>query len=111
MAERPRTRVRACADDLHEVKDSSIHGRSLVSFYRLMVEELVNPSGTAFPLSVRQNIGAVRKKFGTVTYVVALLDWPLRKIATRLKFLPEHGYWSDNKMIELLARRYRFPWF
>lgn len=111
MVERPRTRVRACADDLHQVKDSSIHGRSTTYFYRLMVEELVNPSGTSFPLSVRQEIGAVRRKFGTVTYVVALLDWPARKIATRLKFLPEHGYWSDNKISALLAKRYRFPGF
>lgn len=110
MVKRPRTRVRACADDLHQVKDSSIHGRSLTYFYRLMVEELVSPSGTAFPISARQDIGAVRQKFGTVTYVAALLDWPLRKIATRLKIIPEHGYWSDNKIVALLAKKYYFPW-
>ena len=107
MAKRPRTRVRACADALHEVKDSSLHGRSTLGFYHLMVDELWRPSGTAFPLSVRQNIGAVRQRFGTVTYVAALLDWPARKIATWLKFLPEHGYWSDNRLVEILARRHR----
>lgn len=105
MAKRPRTRVRVCADDLHSVKDRNEVGT--LKFLLKMIRAVVRPGWD----EVDRQIALVRANHGELTYTAAVIDWPARKIATRLKLLPEHGYWSDNKLIEILARRYHFLWF
>lgn len=91
-----RTVVRQCADALHEVKDRTerVHGTSAKKFYRFLIEELVG-ARNRFPLGTRVAIMEVRENYGTLTFVAAIVDWPARKLATKAKILPEHGFWSQ----------------
>lgn len=87
------TSIRACAIDLDIVKDKEGFGNKV--FLKSLPYLLfgLRPEGEIGRCV--ESVASVEQSYGVPVFWWSIVDWVMRKVVTKTKILPPHGFWAQ----------------